>query len=186
MEDKYNTTLIGGLDSLNRSIDVAIEESLLIHNSSNDQIWIIGGIETKSRRVKLILSKDSSSQTIEHFINENFLEGTNFTHDVWPAYNVLNNNLNYTHEIHIHGGGDFGRGNHSTSHIENYWAQFKNLITRIYGTIPKKNYVLLVREIEFRINLGYKTKNEATELLNLIFQKIYELNKYDIQNFDDL
>ena len=46
-------------------------------------------------------------------------------------YNVLNDNINYTHEIHLHGGGDFGQGSHQTSHIENYWAQFKKLIMRI-------------------------------------------------------
>ena len=94
---------------------------------------------------------------------------------------MLNNNLNYTHEIHQHGGGDFGEGSHSTSHFENYWAQFKKLITRIYGTKPKKNYVLFVKELEFHINLGYKSKNEATELLKLIYKKIYDLNKYDIK-----
>ena len=73
MEDKYNTTMIWVFDDLKRPIDVAIDESLLIHNSSNEQIWIIGGIETKSRRVRLILSKDRTSQTIEIFINGKFL-----------------------------------------------------------------------------------------------------------------
>ena len=49
MEDKYNTTMIGGFDNFNRPITVAIDENLLIHNSSNEQIWMIGGIETKTR-----------------------------------------------------------------------------------------------------------------------------------------
>ena len=31
MDDKYKTTMIGGFDDLNRPIDVAIDESLLIH-----------------------------------------------------------------------------------------------------------------------------------------------------------
>ena len=46
--------------------------------------------------------------------------------------------------------------------------------------------MLFVKEIEFSINLGYKSKNEATELLKLIFKKIYELNKYDINDVADL
>ena len=46
------------------------------------------------------------------------MEGTHFTHDRWAGYNFLNNNINYTHESHQHGGADFGIGFHSTSHIE--------------------------------------------------------------------
>ena len=46
--------------------------------------------------------------------------------------------------------------------------------------------MLFVKEIEFRINLGYKTKKEATELLKLIFKKIYELNKFEIEDIADL
>ena len=118
---------------------VAIDESLLLRNSNNEQIWIIGGIETKFRRVRLKITKSRSSTEIFNFINNNFLEGTHFTHDNWSGYNCLNNNINYTHEVHVHGGGDFGFGGHSTSHIENYWSQLKKLITRIYGMIPKKN-----------------------------------------------
>ena len=57
MQDKYKTTMIRGFDALNRTIDLAIDENLLIHNSSHDQIWIIEGIETKSRHVRLISSK---------------------------------------------------------------------------------------------------------------------------------
>ena len=48
---------------------------------------------------------------------------------------MLNNNINYTHEFYQHGGCDFGHGNHSTFYIEDYWAQFKKLITIIYGII---------------------------------------------------
>ena len=69
-------------------------------------------------------------------------------------------NINYKHEVHFLDGGDFGFGEHSTSHIKNYWSQLKKLITRIYGMIPKKNYILFPKEIEFRINLNYKELDE--------------------------
>ena len=111
--------MIGGLNSLIRPIDVTIDESLLIHNSSNKQLWMIGGIETKRRSVRLIFSKDRTAQIIEKYIYDNFLEGTHFTHDNWLSYNVLNGNLNYSHETH--------HLDYSTSHIENYWIQYKNM-----------------------------------------------------------
>ena len=186
MEDKYNNTLIGGLNPLNYPINVAIDETLLLHSSTNEQIWIIGGIETKTRKVRLILAKDRTRNTIESFVNNNFQEGTHFIHDDWPSYNFLDNNMNFTHEIHRLGGGDFGFGRHSTSHIENYWSQYKKLLTRIYGMVPKKNYTLFFREIKFRINLGYKTHNEAKDIIKNIFKKIYSLNNFIINEIEDL
>ena len=117
--------MIGGFDNLNKRIIVAIEETLLIHNSNGEQVWCIGGIETKNKRIRLQLIKQRNTAAISNFVYSNFLEGTHFVHDTWIGYNFLNNNINYTHEIHVHGGGDFGIGYHSTSHIENYWARLK-------------------------------------------------------------
>ncbi len=37
MEDKYKTTMIGGFDNLNRPIEVAKDESLLIHKKYTNQ-----------------------------------------------------------------------------------------------------------------------------------------------------
>ena len=39
---KYNNTMIGGFDHLNRSLVVAIEESLIIHDKRGEQIWLLG------------------------------------------------------------------------------------------------------------------------------------------------
>ena len=41
--------------------------------------------------------------------------------------------------------------------MEKYWAQFKNL-EYIFIVLFQKNYILFVREIEFRINLKYKKR----------------------------
>ena len=42
--------------------------------------------------------------------------GNNIVSDGWPAYNNLNEE-GYHHDVHIHGGGDFGFGLNSTSTI---------------------------------------------------------------------
>lgn len=95
--------MIGGFDHLNRSSIVAIDESLIIHNERGEQIWLLGGIETKERRVRLQLTKNRNQAIIEKFVNENFLEGTHFVHEAWPAYgNIFNNNISFTHETHVH------------------------------------------------------------------------------------
>ena len=83
LKNKYATRMIGGFDEMNNPKIVAIDESLLLRNSNNEQIWIIGGIETKFPRVRLEITKSRSSTEIFNFINNNFLEGTRFTHDNW-------------------------------------------------------------------------------------------------------
>ena len=47
----------GGLDESNKPKIVDIDESLLLHNSQKKQIWTLGGIETKGRKVRIKLSK---------------------------------------------------------------------------------------------------------------------------------
>ena len=56
MKKKYDTTLIGGLDHLNKSRTVAIDECLIGHNKNGEHIWLIGGIETIEKRIRMILS----------------------------------------------------------------------------------------------------------------------------------
>lgn len=85
------------------------------------------------------------------------------------------------HQAHL-----FGIGNHSTAHIENYWAQFKKLMIRIYGLFPKKNYTLYIKEIEFRINMSTKNIEEQKEIVKTIFKNIFELTKYGMENIEDL
>ena len=176
--------MIGGYDQLNRARVVAIDESLIIHNERGEQVWLLGGIETKERRVRLILTKNRNSATIEKFVYDNYLEGTHFVHDSWPAYaNFFDNTISYTHETYVHQAHHFGIGSHSTAHIENYWAQFKKLLIRIYGIIPKKNYTLFIKETEFRINLSTKNIDVQKEIIKTVFKKIFEINKIEMENY---
>ena len=49
--------MIGGLDHLNKSRTVAIDECLIGIKKNGEQISLIDGIETKEKRMLLILSK---------------------------------------------------------------------------------------------------------------------------------
>ena len=179
MKIKYNHTLIGGFNQEGAPRIVAIDESLFVHNQLGEAIWIIGGIETKERRIRLHISKERNMQVIENFVNQNFLEGTHFTHDGWSGYSFLNNNINYTHETHLHGGGEFGHGLHSTSHIEGVWGNLKKLIVGMYSIIPMNNFNLFLREAELRLNLIKKTNDEKLNNIKLIFKEVYEDCKFD-------
>ena len=100
---------------------------------------VIGGIETKYRRIRLKITLNRNAKTIEEFIYNNFKEGTHFTHDDWTGYNFLNNNINYSQESQNHGRGDFEEGYHSISHIEFLWANLTKILTTLYGFLPGSN-----------------------------------------------
>ena len=59
----------------------------------------------------------------------------------------------YSHSIHNHSHGDFGKGLDSTAHIEQLWSQLKQIIKQIYYIIPLEKYFLFIREAEFSINI---------------------------------
>ena len=52
----------------------------------------------------------------------------------------------------------------STSHIEQLWHHLKQLIKEIYSLIPKKNFILFLREAEWRRNYSKFESNKFTEL----------------------
>jgi hypothetical protein len=62
----------------------------------------------------------------------------------------------YSRSVHIHGGGDFGIGITSTSHIESIWSQLKSILKKIYYVIPSKNFFYFLKEAEWRV----KNKNK--------------------------
>ena len=81
----------------------------------------VGGIDTHLKYLSPDLKREINSNNLAIFVNNHFYEGTHFIHDGWNGYNLLNYNINYTHEIHNHGEGDFEFYFHSTSHIEPLW-----------------------------------------------------------------
>ena len=51
--------------------------------------------------------------------------------------------------------------------------------------IPKKNYVLYFREIEFRINMSYKNLEQKKIILKDIFKNLYLENQYSFDEVND-
>ena len=72
-------------------------------------------------------------------------------------------------------------GESSTSHIEQYWSQIKQIISKIYVIMPKVGYIYYIREAEFRLSL--KNGNVVTTEKSVI--KLLE-NAFDICNYDFL
>lgn len=89
-------------------------------------------IETRSKKIRLDLLPDRSSHNLEIFVTNHILPGTTIVTDNWEGYNFLDNDDSSTwpHEEYNHGHGNFGEGDHSTSHIESTWAYLKKYIKK--------------------------------------------------------
>ena len=68
------------------------------------------------------------------------------------GYSFLSQLDGYDWDVHNHGAGDFGFGISSTSHVEALWHQIKSKIKKMYNSIPSINFLLFLREAEWRIN----------------------------------
>ena len=99
-----------------------MDETLIIH-TNGEQKWLVGGIETKSRKMRLDILPSRDSIHLKNFVNNHIKPGTTIVTDGWPGYNFLDNDENsvWPHEVYNHGAGNFGIGEHSTTHIENTW-----------------------------------------------------------------
>ena len=109
---KYKIKQIGG--DQDKKITIAIDESLWMH-INNKKMWLIGAIEAKSRKMRCDFLDERTMENLKTFVNNHILPGTHITTDGFPAYSFLDDpdESVWTHEVHIHGWGDFGSENHA-------------------------------------------------------------------------
>ena len=107
-----------------------------------------------TREILLEISLRRDTDVIKEIIKTHIKSDNVVISDNWAAYNWLSNpGSGYYHHVHTHRHGNFGAGSDSTSHIEQLWAQLKNIIKNIYHTIPIENFILFLRESEIRRNI---------------------------------
>ena len=78
MKYKYRGYCIGV--SPEKNITVALEESLWIH-INQEQLWAVGAIETKSRKMRFYFMHERTSENLKIFVNNHIEAGTHITHD---------------------------------------------------------------------------------------------------------
>lgn len=147
----------------------AIDESIFI-NVGNRQLWIVRIINTKTKKISLEVTFVGKTEFMKKFIYNYIKIGNCIVSDQWGAYDWTDEYDNHNHSVHNHGYGDFGMGNESTSHIESVWGNLKNLIKNFYYSIPSTNFILFLREAEFRHSIAsFSASNKwkvFTEVLN--------------------
>ena len=95
-----------------------------------------------------------SSDAIKSFILNHVKKGNKICTDGWTGYDYLDDpESGYQRYRHNHGGGDFGFGIESTSHIETLWAHLKAKIKSTYNVMPAKNLYKFIKESEFKYKI---------------------------------
>jgi len=151
----------------------ACDESLFT-KYNNEQIWVLNIINTSTKEFRILATKNRDGNTLKKFIMKYVPPGNNIVTDGWSGYNFLNRN-GYIRYEHNHAQGNFGRGVQSTSHSENIWNIFKSDIKANYKSIPCKDFLLFLKEEEFKYcnrHLNYENKIleffECYKLVNLV------------------
>ena len=137
-------------------------------------------INTQTKEFRLEANLDRNEVNLKKFIIKYIEEGNSIITDGCSGYNFLKNNPSYYHITHIHGGGDFGLGIQSTSHIESLWAIIKSKIKSTYKVIPNSNIMKFIKEAEFKYCLKDKFYEERIVTLFESFKLIQNVSDVDL------
>ena len=166
---------------------ISVDESDFV-DVEGEKLWILGAINNKTNNIRLDVYKTRTEEDCKRFISNHIKENNTIITDGWPSYNFLNrDDSNYVHEVHRHGpNGNFGFGYHSTSIIEGAWGTLKSIIKRIYGYIPADNFILFLREAEFRFILSKVTPKEKESKLIEMLSYLYDTVEYELYDNEEL
>ena len=183
---KYNYKIKQTEDSPELERIIALDETLIIHEA-HTQIWIVGGIDTTSKALRLDIIPERNATNLAIFVKNHIEPGSNITYDGWRGYSFLNNDISFwTHEIHIHGNRQFGYGLHLKSHIEQIWGQIKQIIKKIYTIFPKVGYIYYIHEAQFRIALGKKVIDAQQKFIIKLLKNVYEICNYEFSSEEEI
>ena len=152
------------------------------------KILVIGVKNNKTGNIRIDLYRTRNENDIKNFINNHIKINNNIITDGWPSYNYLDlPNSGYTHERFIHGpNGNFGFGQHSTSQIEGVWSTLKSYIKMIYDIIPDDNFILYLREAEFRYRIRDLSNSEIEKEVKDIMEYIYNTCDFELYDINEL
>ena len=185
MRDVYELEILA---NENEHRKIAVDESLFTH-VNNKPLWVIGLIDTNSKKFRLIPSFSRDGPKLKSIITKYVMRGNIIITDSWSGYNWISEpNSGLVHITHNHSLNQFGYGDESTSNIEQLWSVLKGLFKRIYVTIPSEYFELFLREIEWRVTISNKSDaykmNAFAELLDYI-SNTANFNLYELESFDN-
>ena len=170
----------------NRMERFAMDESNFV-TDGNITTWVVGIINVTSRKIRLEYPENRNTNTIKKIVHAHIKKGNIVVSDAWGGYSWLSNaDSGYIHSTHTHSLGNFGRGDESTSHIEQLWHHLKLIIKKIYNMIQKKHFIYFLRESEFRRNLSFLSYEGKWESIYDTLNYIKNLNLNNLYSLEEL
>ena len=77
LKNEYRLKQIGGDPTLHKI--VAIDESLLLHDEKDMQIWLVGAVDPETKALRLDIAKDRTSETLKSFV---------YNYRTWYSYST--------------------------------------------------------------------------------------------------
>ena len=75
-----------------------------------------------------------------------------------------NPNSGYIRHKYVHGHGDFGLGQESTSHVKSLWGLLKAKIKECYHSVHANQFIWFVKVLELEFKIKYKSLSFADKI----------------------
>jgi len=109
------------------------------------------GILKRGGKVYTVPVPNARTETLYPLLERKILPDSIVYTDSFPSYDILD--VSQFHHHRINHSQTLGRGVHHINGIENFWNQAKRVL-RKYNGIPRKHFLLFLKECEFRFNFG--------------------------------
>jgi len=124
------------------------------------------GIKERGGRVKAKTMPNTGAIALQSTIRANIKAGSTIHTDEHSSY--LGLARDYTHEVIVHGAGEYVRDNVTTNSIESVWAVMKRGIHGVYHHASPKHLHRYVNEFTFRLNDGDVKRHTMDRIASLI------------------
>ena len=129
---------------------------------------IVFGIFKRGDKVFTEIVPDASKASLLKVIRGHVSIDSIIHTDGWRGYNGLVDVGYAKHFRVLHGENEFAKGNQHINGIESFWSYAKRRLVKFNG-VPRSNFLLHLKETEFRFN--HRNKNLNKVLLKLLRKK---------------
>ena len=128
---------------------------------------VFGMLKRDGKVYTQIVKNCSANELIPILSEFSELDSSTIYSDCWKAYDGLVDYAALAHYRVKHSKNEFANGKNHINGIENFWGYAKHRLSKFKG-IKKKNFLLHLKECEFRYNNSKDTKTFYHILLKLI------------------
>ena len=136
---------------------------------------VFGMLKRNGQVYTQVVKNCSTSELLPIIRDLSDISKTEFYSDTWKAYDGLVDFGAKAHYRVKHSKNEFAKGRNHINGIENFWGYAKHRLSKFRG-ISKNNFILHLKETEFRYNAKIQNQNLYKILLFLIRENPLKLN----------